>query len=163
MATEDGAANAAIRDQVGDHLLTPKNSALVVIDYQPSAVRGVCGPWTVICCSRTSSRPSKVSEGCSALPIVHSTDQRQASGQRQADRSRRWPRCSQDYPPIDRTSDQRMGRHRISSMRFVRPVGESSVICALWTEICMAFRGARRHARGLRGLSRWSTQSAAHP
>jgi hypothetical protein len=29
-------ASAPIRDQVGDHLITPKNAALVVIDYQPS-------------------------------------------------------------------------------------------------------------------------------
>ena len=34
MATE-------IRDPVGDHLLTPQNSALVVIDYQPSQVGAV--------------------------------------------------------------------------------------------------------------------------
>ncbi len=29
-------ASAPIRDQVGDHLITPPNSALVLIDYQPS-------------------------------------------------------------------------------------------------------------------------------
>ena len=28
-------------DPVGDHLLTPQNSALVVIDYQPSQFAGV--------------------------------------------------------------------------------------------------------------------------
>ncbi|MGH7807783.1 MAG: hypothetical protein ACRENT_06780 [Thermodesulfobacteriota bacterium] len=27
-----------IRDQVKDHLLTPKNSALILIDYQPPQV-----------------------------------------------------------------------------------------------------------------------------
>jgi len=32
---------AAIRDQFGDHLLTPKNSALALIDYQPSQLAGV--------------------------------------------------------------------------------------------------------------------------
>jgi hypothetical protein len=32
---------AAIRDQFGDHLPTPKNSALAVIDYQPSQLAGV--------------------------------------------------------------------------------------------------------------------------
>jgi isochorismate hydrolase len=30
-----------IRDQVNDHLLTPKNSALVIIDYQPVQVKSV--------------------------------------------------------------------------------------------------------------------------
>jgi hypothetical protein len=29
-------ASAPIREQVGDHLITPQNAALVVIDYQPS-------------------------------------------------------------------------------------------------------------------------------
>jgi hypothetical protein len=29
-----------IRDPVGDHLLTPQNAALVVIDYQPSQFGG---------------------------------------------------------------------------------------------------------------------------
>src|SRR5260221_7629444 len=33
--------NLAIRDQVEDHLLTPKNCALVVIDYQPIQVGSV--------------------------------------------------------------------------------------------------------------------------
>ena len=29
------------RDQATDHLLTPKNAALVVIDYQPSQIQAV--------------------------------------------------------------------------------------------------------------------------
>ena len=28
--------STGVRDQLGDHLLTPKNAALLVIDYQPS-------------------------------------------------------------------------------------------------------------------------------
>ena len=34
-------ASLPIRDPVGDPLLTPQNSALVVIDYQPSQFAGV--------------------------------------------------------------------------------------------------------------------------
>ena len=34
-------ASTTIRDQVADHLLTPKNSALIIIDYQPSQVGAV--------------------------------------------------------------------------------------------------------------------------
>jgi hypothetical protein len=44
------------RDPVSDHLLTPANSALILIDYQPpqfSAVHSI----DPTCCSRTSSRP----------------------------------------------------------------------------------------------------------
>ena len=29
-----------IRDPIGDHLLTPQNAALLVIDYQPSQFAG---------------------------------------------------------------------------------------------------------------------------
>ena len=62
-------ASLPVRDPVGDHLLTPQNSALVLIDYQPpqfSAVRSMdpellrenivsvvktamCALWTEIC------------------------------------------------------------------------------------------------------------------
>jgi nicotinamidase-related amidase len=37
-------ASLPLRDPIGDHLLTPQNAALVVIDYQPSqfaAVRSI--------------------------------------------------------------------------------------------------------------------------
>ena len=34
-------ATEFVRDQATDHLLTPKNAALVVIDYQPSQVQTV--------------------------------------------------------------------------------------------------------------------------
>ena len=30
-----------IRDQVKDHLLTPKNAALIIIDYQPTQVSSI--------------------------------------------------------------------------------------------------------------------------
>jgi hypothetical protein len=30
-----------VRDPIGDHLLTPLNAALLVIDYQPSQFAGV--------------------------------------------------------------------------------------------------------------------------
>ena len=34
-------ASLPIRDPIGDHLLTPQNAALVVIDYQPSQFAAV--------------------------------------------------------------------------------------------------------------------------
>jgi hypothetical protein len=33
-------ASAPVRDQLGDHLITPQNAALVLIDYQPSHTGG---------------------------------------------------------------------------------------------------------------------------
>ena len=44
-----------IRDPIGDHLLTPQNAALLVIDYQPwqiAAVQSMDRTW----CSRTACR-----------------------------------------------------------------------------------------------------------
>jgi len=41
MAAAIADPKVVIRDQVGDHLVTPKNSALLVIDYQPSQVAAV--------------------------------------------------------------------------------------------------------------------------
>jgi len=32
---------SVIRDPIGDHLITPQNSALLVIDYQPAQVGAV--------------------------------------------------------------------------------------------------------------------------
>ena len=34
-------ASLPVRDPIGDHLLTPQNAALFVIDYQPSQFAGV--------------------------------------------------------------------------------------------------------------------------
>ena len=33
---EEQMASAPVRDQLGDHLITPQNATLVLIDYQPS-------------------------------------------------------------------------------------------------------------------------------
>ena len=38
---KDPVATEFVRDQATDHLLTPRNAALVVIDYQPSQVQTV--------------------------------------------------------------------------------------------------------------------------
>jgi len=34
-------SSGAVRDPVADHLVTPQNAALVVIDYQPSQVAAI--------------------------------------------------------------------------------------------------------------------------
>jgi len=45
----------AIRDPLADHLITPQNSALILIDYQPDQVKAV-PRWIRTSWSRTSSR-----------------------------------------------------------------------------------------------------------
>ncbi len=71
MATEVVAAKAAIRDQFGDHLLTPKNSALVVIDYQPSQIAVVRSMDHDLLLKNVVST-AKVAK-LFGVPIVHST------------------------------------------------------------------------------------------
>ena len=56
-------ASLPVRDPIGDHLLTPQNSALLVIDYQPASSRP-SARWTATSCSRTSSRRRR-SRSCS--------------------------------------------------------------------------------------------------
>ena len=68
--SDPAATSQTIRDQVEDHLLTPKNSVLIIIDYQPVQVGSVAsmdaGPW-----SRTSS-PSP-GRRCSTTSQAQST------------------------------------------------------------------------------------------
>jgi hypothetical protein len=55
---EKGAApmtSAPVRDQRADHLITPENAALLLIDYQPSQLAGVC---SMHCAKDTRSTPS---------------------------------------------------------------------------------------------------------
>src|SRR5438105_15889858 len=85
---------AAIRDQFGDHLLTPKNSALVVIDYQPSQLAGV----------RSMDRDLLLKNAVSTVKIA------KVFG----------------LPIVRSTINVATGRRKL-------------IICALWTEICMAF------------------------
>ena len=48
-------SSSAIRDPLADHLITPQNSALILIDYQPAQFATVRS-MDPSCCSRTSCR-----------------------------------------------------------------------------------------------------------
>jgi len=48
-------SSSAIRDPLADHLITPQNAAMVLIDYQPSQFATVRS-MDPACCSRTSCR-----------------------------------------------------------------------------------------------------------
>jgi nicotinamidase-related amidase len=87
-------SSGAVRDPVADHLVTPQNAALVVIDYQPSQFAAI-----------RSMDPDLLLE---------------------------------DSPPIDRTSLNAW--EDVDFLAAVRATGRRKLIlCALWTEICMAF------------------------
>ena len=134
MATELPASSSVIRDPLGDHLITPQNSALVVIDYQPAQVGAV----------RSMDHDLLVKNIVSTvklarlfrLPIVHSTVNVKSG--------RGKPTVAPladllgDNPPVDRTTTNAW--EDANFVRAVRATGRRKLIlCALWTEICMAF------------------------
>src|SRR2546427_622578 len=123
-----------IRDPISDHLITPQNSALLVIDYQPAQVGAV----------RSMDRELLVKNIVSTvklarlfgLPIVHSTvNVKSGRGKPTV------PPLAEllgDGPPVDRTSINAW--EDAEFVRAVRATGRRKLIfCALWTEICMAF------------------------
>src|SRR5437762_7297229 len=67
-----------MRDQVEDHLITPKNAALIIIDYQPPQVSSIVSMdhRTLVSNIVAVARLAKVF----ALPIVLSTVNVKASG-----------------------------------------------------------------------------------
>jgi nicotinamidase-related amidase len=132
-ATE-GSPVPGVRDPISDHLITPQNSGLVVIDYQPSQVGAV----------RSMDRDLLLKNIVSTvktarlfgLPIVHSTVNVK-SGRGKPTVSPLGELLAND-PPIDRTS-----LNAWEDAEFVRAVHATGrrklIFCALWTEICMAF------------------------
>src|SRR6202022_965428 len=119
---------------LGDHLITPQNAVLVLIDYQPSQFA------TVRSMDSDLLRKNIVSTVKTAtafgLPIVHSTVN-VASGQQQPTVPE-LDELLEDSPPIDRTTVNSWEDSEF--VAAVRAPGRRKLIfCALWTEVCMAF------------------------
>ena len=127
-------SSAAIRDPLSDHLITPQNSALVLIDYQPSqfaAVRSMDGDLLLKNIVSTVKLANLF-----GVPIVHSTVN-VATGRGKPT----VPALAEllaDDPPIDRTALNAW--EDVDFLNAVRATGRRKLVfCALWTEICMAF------------------------
>jgi nicotinamidase-related amidase len=101
-------SSGAIRDPLTDHLITPQNAALILIDYQPAqfaTVRSIDPP--LLLKNIVSTVKTAKTFG---LPIVHSTIN-VASG-RGSRRSLSSPSCSRT-PPDRPNQHQRMGGRRL--------------------------------------------------
>jgi nicotinamidase-related amidase len=125
---------APVRDPIGDHLLTPQNAALLVIDYQPSQFSGVRSIDRDLLLENIVStvKTAKAFD----IPIVHSTIN-VASGRGQPTVPELAELLEED-PPIDRTTTNAW--EDPDFLAAVRGTGRRKLIlCALWTEICMAF------------------------
>jgi len=127
-------ASLPVRDPIGDHLLTPQNSALLVIDYQPSQFAGVRSIDQDLLLENIVSTVKTAK--AFGLPIIHSTIN-VATGRGQPTVPE-LAELLEDDPPIDRTTTNAW--EDADFVAAVRAAGRRKLIaCALWTEICMTF------------------------
>lgn len=131
------------RDPVKDHLLTPENSAFVVIDYQPvqvSSIRSMDQKELVFNIVHTAK--AAVNYG---LPIVHSTVN-VATG-KNAPAIRPLMEVLGQYPTYDRTTINSW--EDLEFKEAVVATGRRKLImAALWTEACLAFPALDALAEG---------------
>jgi nicotinamidase-related amidase len=127
-------ASESIRDPAKDHLLTPKNSALLIIDYQPVQVNSI-----------TSMDRQKLIDNivgvaklgrAFGLPIVHSTVNVKTGINKPPIPQIR--KVLGDLPTFDRTTINAW--EDVEFVKAVKAAGRKKlIITALWTEACLTF------------------------
>ena len=126
--------SAPARDPIADHLLTPQNAALLLIDYQPSQLAGVHSMDRDLLVKNAVSTVKTIKTF--DVPVVHSTINVTTGRGRPT-----LPELADllvDDKPLDRTTTNSW--EDIEFLQAVRATGRHKLIlCALWTEICMAF------------------------
>jgi nicotinamidase-related amidase len=125
--------SASIRDPLADHLITPQNVALLLIDYQPAQVASVRSMDTQLLVKNAVStvRTIKTFD----VPVVHSTVNVAAG---QGPTIPELAGLLEDDKPLDRTTVNSW--EDTEFVAAVRATGRRKLIfCALWTEVCMAF------------------------
>jgi nicotinamidase-related amidase len=126
--------SAPIRDPLADHLITPQNAALLLIDYQPAQVASIRSTDHELLVKNAVSTVKTIK--AFDVPVVHSTVN-VASGQGQPT----IPELAgllQNDKPLDRTTVNSW--EDTEFLEAVRATGRRKlIICALWTEVCMAF------------------------
>jgi len=89
-----------VRDQLGDHLLTPQNSALILIDYQPSQFSAVRSMDADLLLKNIVSTVKTAK--AFGVPIIHSTVNVSSGSQQPT--VPELAELLEDNPPVDRTS-----------------------------------------------------------
>jgi nicotinamidase-related amidase len=126
-------ASAPIRDQLADHLITPQNSALLLIDYQPAQVASVRSMETGLLVKNAVSTVRTIK--AFGVPVVHSTVNVAAG---QGPTVPELAGLLEDDKPLDRTTVNSW--EDLEFLAAVHATGRRKLIfCALWTEVCMAF------------------------
>ena len=125
--------SAPVRDPLADHLITPENAAFLFIDYQPSQLAAVRSMDHELMVKNAVSTVRTIK--AFGVPVVHSTVN-VASGQGPT-----LPELAgllTDDKPLDRTTVNSW--EDIEFVQAVHATGRRKlIICALWTEVCMAF------------------------
>jgi nicotinamidase-related amidase len=134
MGWRNAMTSQAVRDQFADPLLTPKNAALIIIDYQPIQVGSIKSMDQELLV-RNIVRVAKTAKAY-GLPIVVSTVNVK-SGRNQ-------PMITQlqellpGIEPLDRTTINSW--EDVEFVAAVRATGRRKLLmAALWTEACLAF------------------------
>jgi nicotinamidase-related amidase len=123
-----------IRDQKTDHLLTPENSAGIIIDYQPTQVGSIesMDKYTMVKNVVALIKLAKIFK----MPIVVSTVNVKAAGLKST-----IPQIAQevkDLPSYDRTTINAW--EDIEFLEAVKATKRKKIImAALWTEACLLF------------------------
>lgn len=127
-------ASEPIRDPLSDQLLTPQNSAFIIIDYQPVQVNSIASMDRQLLVNQiVGTAKAAVAYG---LPIIHSTVNVKTGLNK--------PPIPQlravlgDYPTYDRTSINSW--EDVAFREAVVATGRKKLIMtALWTEACLTF------------------------
>ena len=123
-----------IRDQVEDHLITPKNAALIIIDYQPTQVSSIASVdhLTLVANIVAVAKIAKLFE----LPIVLSTVNVKNLGS--APTIRQLADVLEGIEAFDRTTINAW--EDAEFVAAVKATGRKKLIMtALWTEACLTF------------------------
>ena len=132
-----------IRDPVKDRLLSPKNSAFVIIDYQPVQVNSIASMDRQLLINNIvgASRAARVYD----LPIIHSTVNVKTGLNKPPIPQVR--KALEGIPTIDRTTINSW--EDVEFRKAVEQAGRKKLIMtALWTEACLTFPAIDALAEG---------------
>jgi len=127
-------ASEPIRDPQKDDLLTPSNSTLIIIDYQPVQVNSIASMDRQLLVNNIVG-VAKIGVAY-RLPIIHSTVNVKTGLNKPPIVQLR--RVLKEYPTYDRTSINSW--EDVEFVKAVKTTGRKKLIMtALWTEACLTF------------------------
>ncbi|WP_075655128.1 hydrolase [Pseudochrobactrum sp. B5] len=132
-----------IRDPVKDRLLSPKNSAFIIIDYQPVQVNSIASMDRQLLINHIvgASKAARVYD----LPIIHSTVNVKTGLNKPPIPQVR--KALEGIPTIDRTTINSW--EDVEFRKAVEQAGRKKLIMtALWTEACLTFPAIDALAEG---------------